>query len=375
VNARERFLALMDFAPVDRTLMWEFGYWSATVRRWYTEGLPCCAGVPQSLGDGQTTVGEDVRDFFGMDPHMQEMPINVYLSPPFEEQVLEDHGDWILTLDTRGVVSRQRKDRVGIPHFVRGPVANRDDWEQIKAERLSPTLEGRLPEDWPQGREALRRRDYPLCIGGDVGFFGMPRYLMGVEPLLLAYYDQPDLIRDIVSYLADFYVALFDQVLNQVDADFALFWEDMAYKTGPLISPAMFREFMLPAYQKVTALLRDHGIRHIIVDTDGNCWSLIPLFVEGGITGMYPFEANAGMDVVEVRKAFPRLQIVGGIDKMQLIAGPAAIDAELDYKIPPLLRAGGYVPTVDHNVPPDVSWDNFVYYRRRLNDIIKDVGG
>ena len=375
MDARERFLAVMDFEPVDRTLMWEFGYWSGAVRRWYTEGLPCCAGVPQSLGDGQTTIGKDVRDFFGMDSHMQEMPINVYLAPVFEERVLEDHGDWIVILDTRGVVTKQRADRVGIPHFVRGPVANREDWERVKAERLRPTLQGRLPENWTQVREALRQRDYPLVIGGDAGFFGVLRYLMGVEPLLLAYYDQPELIRDMVSYLADFYVALFDQILDLVDADLAVFSEDMAYKTGPLISPSMVREFMLPCYQKVTSLLRDRGVRHIFLDTDGNCWSLISLFIEGGITGMYPFEANAGMDVVEVREAFPRLQMLGGIDKMQLIAGPTPIDAELERKIPPLLEAGGYVPTVDHNVPPDVSWDDFVHYRRRLDDMITIVGG
>jgi uroporphyrinogen decarboxylase len=106
------------------------------------------------------------------------------------------------------------------------------------------------------------------------------------------------------------------------------------------------------------------------VDTDGDVWKLLPLFIDGGVTGLYPFEVSAGMNVVEVRQAFPRLQILGGIDKTALAQGPAAIESELQAKVPWMLQQGGYIPYVDHFVPPDVSWDNFLYYRKQLNDLI-----
>ena len=152
--------------------------------------------------------------------------------------------------------------------------------------------------------------------------------------------------------------------------DVGQIWEDMSYNHGPLISPAMVREFMLPAYKRLTGFWRDHGVKVILLDTDGDCWSLIPILLEGGITGMYPFEARAGMDVGAVRKAFPRLQIIGGIDKMRIAAGPRAIDEELESKVPHMLQHGGYIPCLDHYVPPDVSWPDFVYYRRRLAGMI-----
>jgi uroporphyrinogen decarboxylase len=145
----------------------------------------------------------------------------------------------------------------------------------------------------------------------------------------------------------------------------------MCYKNGPLISPAMFAKFMLPFYQRLTGFFRDHNIRIVFVDTDGNCWKLIPCFLEGGVTGLYPFEANAGMDVAAVRKAFPRLQMIGGIDKLEVIKGPSAIDAELDRKVAPILSQGGFIPTIDHLVPPDVSWANFSYFRAQLNAAIE----
>jgi uroporphyrinogen decarboxylase len=133
----------------------------------------------------------------------------------------------------------------------------------------------------------------------------------------------------------------------------------------------MIREFLLPCYQRFTGFLRDHGIRSVLVDSDGDCRLIIPILMEGGISGLMPFEVNAGMDVVEMRKTFPRLQILGGIDKTQLALGKEAIDRELEAKVTPgMLRHGGYIPHVDHQVPPDVSWEDFKYYRQRLAALI-----
>ena len=77
----------------------------------------------------------------------------------------------------------------------------------------------------------------------------------------------------------------------------------------------------------------------------------------------------AGMNVVEVRHAFPTLQIMGGVDKVALARGYEGIaDALAD--VPWMLKQGGYIPYVDHLVPPDVSWEDFRTYRRQLNALI-----
>jgi Uroporphyrinogen decarboxylase (URO-D) len=381
VNVREHFLAVMDFDTSVPTMKWEMGYWAATLRRWYGEGLPRQAGIPDDLADGDGVSGmgggwswgqpraHDVDRACGFDHHMERLPLNAFACPTFGDQIVEDHGDWVVRRISTGVLRKEWRDRRSLPHDVGWPVSTRDDWERYKAERLEPALNRRLPADWTAHIKRYQAQTHPLVVGG-YGFYSTPRILLGEENLLYAFYDNPELIQAIVDDLCNFWIALYDQILPHVSVDVAQIWEDMSFKNGPLISPAMVRAFMLPAYKKLTACWRDHGVKVVLLDTDGDCWSLIPIFLEGGVTGIYPFEVNAGMDVVAVRKAFPRLQIIGGLDKLQIVAGGAAIDAELAAKAPSMLKQGGYIPCLDHYVHPDVSWASFAYYRQRLCDMI-----
>jgi len=386
MNARERFLATMNFEPVDRAPLWEFGYWVETLRRWYREGLVRRVGFRDSpdlvtvYGEGMiwdATLGpidRDVHFEFGLDEGIHRVPMNSFICPPFERRVLEDDGDIVTEQDPRGHIARYKKDGSSIVHIVKALVETREDWERVKAERLQPRLEGRLPADWPEQRETLRKRDFPLCVGGfagQAGVFHSARYLMGPERLFCGFHDQPDLVKDMMSHLADMQASLFDQILSQVDIDFAYWTEDIAYNAGPFIGPAMFREFVLPCYKKLVGVLHDHGVKIVLVDSDGDNWKLIPEFIKAGVTGMGPMEVAAHMNVYQVRQAFPRFGILGGVDKRAVAAGKEAIDRELEDKVPKTLITGGYIPHIDHGVPPDTSWENFVYYRRRLAQMIR----
>jgi hypothetical protein len=139
-----------------------------------------------------------------------------------------------------------------------------------------------------------------------------------------------------------------------------------------MISPATFKEFVSPYYKKLTGFLKSKGVNIIFVDTDGQCDELIPLFIEAGVTGLYPMEVSCGMDVVKARKRYPELQLMGGIPKSDIALGRKRIDEFLE-PVEWLLKQGGYMPYGDHFVPPEVSWENFKYYRQKLNDIIDNV--
>jgi uroporphyrinogen decarboxylase len=114
-------------------------------------------------------------------------------------------------------------------------------------------------------------------------------------------------------------------------------------------------------------------VQIILVDTDGKCDKLIPLFIEGGVTGMYPMETSAGVNLLQIRKEYPKLQLFGGIPKLEIAQGEERIDEILETT-DQLLRAGGYVPFCDHSVPPEVPWWYFKYYREKLNTIIEKAG-
>ena len=385
MNARERFLAIMNFEKADRTLFWEMGYWKDTIDRWYQEGLPKGLDVTGGLRPGDVIRGEsnphdeldtekrrdiDVNHYFEFDKGIVCLPVNSLIHPAFEHKVFEETEDYIIFQDNLGVKKKANKTAASRPQFLQWPAENRRSFEAIK-ERLKPVLKERVPRNWKELVQQHGHGDYPLTLGGPpCGFYGTLRYLMGEERLLLNFYDDPEFVRDFMNYLADFWIQLWGETLSEIKVDCVNFWEDMSYRSGPLISPKMFREFMLPAYKRVTSFLREMGVKIIIVDTDGNVEKLIPLFLEAGVTGIFPFEIQAGNDIVSIRKRYPRLQMTGGIDKMEVAKGKESIDKELDSKIPLMLQSGGYIPHIDHLVPPDVSWEDFSYYRKRLKEMI-----
>jgi uroporphyrinogen decarboxylase len=159
-----------------------------------------------------------------------------------------------------------------------------------------------------------------------------------------------------------------EELTALIDFDWCYFFEDMAYRGGSIIGPHIFREFMEPYYKRLIDFAESRGIRHHIVDSDGYIEDLVPLFMDVGMTGMQPFEVRAGNDIERVRKKYPRFEILGGIDKTAL-QNTEKIDMELE-KVKRMLEWGGYVPYVDHAFPPDIGYENYRYFRERLNRIV-----
>ncbi|MBC7289285.1 MAG: hypothetical protein H5T86_14850, partial [Armatimonadetes bacterium] len=184
------------------------------------------------------------------------------------------------------------------------------------------------------------------------------------------FYDDPPFVEEMMDAFADFIVAMMGQILEYTTIEVFGFWEDMAYKTGPLISPELARRYMLPRYSRVVEFLRGRGVEFISLDSDGNVAALIPVWLDAGINVLYPFEVQAGMDVVEVRRRYGRhLRMWGGIDKRALAKGPEAIDAELE-RVRPLVDEGGYVAAPDHGLPPDVPFANYCYFMDSLGRLV-----
>jgi uroporphyrinogen decarboxylase len=191
---------------------------------------------------------------------------------------------------------------------------------------------------------------------------------MGDVQYMLNLYDDPDLIREFNRFFLDFVMEYWSVILGQFDIDCILILEDMAYRGGSMISPEMFNEFLAPYYSELTGFLRSHGVEHIFVDCDGFVEQLIPLWIQTGVTGIFPVEAVN--DIAAIGEQYPKLRVMGGVDKRALFSGrQEPIDDEL-RRIEPLLKRGGYVPHIDHAVSQDIGWDAFSYYRENLNRLI-----
>jgi uroporphyrinogen decarboxylase len=363
MTPHQRFLACARHRPVDRPPLLEAGVWEATVRRWRAESGRSREEVLawQAECDAQADTGVDFS-----------------MQPPGEERVLAEDTQTVTRTDRMGLAYREFKDNPerSMPQFLGFPVRTRQDWEAVKR-RFDPTLAQRYPADWP-ARLADWRRQAPILrlygfvanYYGGPSLFGFVRMLLGPERALYAFYDDPALVEDMMETSTEFSLVVLARVLREAPVTYVQFWEDMAYKTGPLISPAMVRKFMLPRYRRLVAAIRAAGVDLIIIDSDGDVSELLPIWLEAGINGVQPLEQAAGNDVHSYRRRYGRdLLLLGGLDKRALARGPEAIDCELAEKLQ-LAHEGGYVPMVDHGIPPDVSWDNWQYYWERKKKLL-----
>jgi uroporphyrinogen decarboxylase len=284
--------------------------------------------------------------------------------------VLEEDERTKIYVNHEGIIMRELKvhSSSSMPQFLKFPVENESDFDKLCRERFGLNFEKRTPADWDQKVESWKSRTGPLMCFADRwgGFFGPLRNLMGLEGLSLAFYDQPKLVEKMMDQRVQAIIEITDRILECADIDAFAFWEDMAYKTGPLLSPDMFSRFMVPRYRKVCEWLRSRGVDFIFVDSDGNVEELIPLWLEAGLTGVWPFEVAAGMDVCELRRRYGHdLVMMGGIDKRAIATGGQTMRQEVDRVIP-AVEDGGYIPGLDHGAPPDISWKNVCEYMEYL---------
>ncbi|MHB1348134.1 MAG: uroporphyrinogen decarboxylase family protein [Candidatus Humimicrobiaceae bacterium] len=425
MNAREKFIGFTDFNKSIPAVKWEFGYWGSAVKRWYMEGLPQnkYPQVPMNIVNttaslyttvwkhflmGEKTLFEkiynepenklelpdgigvlgggiyfpsqgfaldyDVREYFKMDPQQNVLCAEHLCFPHFKAEIIFEDDKYIDYIDLDGCTRRFSKQQQVIPSGLDWPIKDWESWNKIKEERMNlDNIKGRLPENWPELVKEYKNRDYPLAFGGyPLGIFGTLTHLIGYENLFLFYYDKPDLIKDILDRLTDIWIALWEEVLSFTDVDLCNLWEDISSGRGSMISPSIVKEFILPYYKKISGFLKSKKINTFLVDTDGDCNELVPLFIEAGVTGLYPMEVSAGMDVISLRKKYPDLLLMGGIPKLDIKFGKERIDEFLE-PVNWLLKQGGYIPFGDHLIPPEVSWNNFKYYREKLNLMIDNA--
>ena len=182
-------------------------------------------------------------------------------------------------------------------------------------------------------------------------FIGRIRDWVGFENLAYLSVDDPDLVEEMVAHMAEMALRLMPTVLERGQFDAASGWEDIAFNSGPILSPTFFRDRIMPHMKPVMDMIRQHGIDVIWTDCDGNILKLIPLWLSVGLNCMFPLEVNPGNDPVALKKEYGRsLLIRGGFNKFALHEGREGILRELK-RLEPAVAEGGFIPHVDHRAP------------------------
>ena len=244
MNHVERFRATMGFQPVDRLPRWEWAtWWDLTVENWKSQGLP-----------RHLDSAFEIAEYFGLDPFRQF---------------------WFSPLDPA---------IEGVKQLVKGTVAGMDDYLRIRP-MLYPDhakVAGEM-----KGWARRQGRGEAVVWATLEGFFWFPRTLMGIQAEIYAFFDHPELIHRINSDLCDFNLRVLDQVATACVPTFTTIAEDMSYNHGPMLSKALFDEFLAPYYRRLVPRLRERGVI-VMVDTDGDPTRMVPWLEEVGVQGVLP---------------------------------------------------------------------------------------
>jgi uroporphyrinogen decarboxylase len=290
--------------------------------------------------------------------------------------LLKDSGETEVVQQKDGVIVERGKFLGAIPRHIAHALTGRESWERHFKPRLRPDDPLRFPSTvaWDMLVQEWTRpdREYPLFIGAG-SLYGVARNWFGLERISEIIYDDRPLFEEIVETLADVSVAVIERTLSAgVRPEAASMWEDMCYNAGPLISPKLFKQVLVPNYRRITDALRKNGVDIVFIDCDGKIDALAPLWLEAGVNTMFPIEVGTWKaDPVEFRRKFGRdMRLMGGVDK-HVLAGPIdGIRREIE-RLAPLVEEGGYIPMPDHRVPPDVPLAHYLFYL----DEIKRVWG
>ena len=331
-----------------------------TRERWHEEGLP---------------EGVTAREFFGHDRRSAMRGVDFGpipgLPPPHEDD---------MPMTQWGRAWRDRWGRVAVWHqeadpeyaehghtVLEGGLQKREDWERIKDD-FQPDIEARYPDDWDEIVEKYRDPhlvkvlEAPSMVGG-------LRMELGFENYCIKLHEDRAMIEEIMDARVELALEILDKAAEEIDFDMLWFWEDCAFRNGPIITPSIFEEICVPRYRRLADWWRGRGGEIVAVDSDGDVRELIPGWLDGGINHIWPMEVFAGMDVVALRQQYGHaFSMMGGVDKHVIPKGHDAIVRELE-RVAPVVEDGGYIPALDHQVP-DCRFEDYCFYQEKKQEIL-----
>lgn len=363
-------LAIVKTANVGREEYLDHMTFRVNTRPLFTEPFGPIVGLKEEWASQGATPDEiNMSAFCYRHPAEGRIPVHTgWLGGP-EEEILAETDAEIIARDRYGRRVKLPKGFATIALPLDYPVRTMDDWLKLKhhyefsEERFAPGWEEIAREHLAVGRIVS------IAIPGG---FDEARELMGDAEVCMAYYTQPELIRDILQTIGDTAYRVLDRVSATVQVDQLTVHEDMAGRAGPLIGPRQMRQFVVPYYRRIWDLLRGRGARLFWIDSDGDITPILPQLIEGGINVIFPVEPVGGMDIVKLREQYgAQLAFIGGLDKHVLRRSREEIVAELEYKIPPMVRSGACMLGLDHRIPNGTPIAAYRFYHAKAWEILE----
>ena len=370
MTARERCLNILHYRSADRMPAVHFGYWPELLLEWAEQGK-ISFELARSWADGNAADSE-LDKILGWDFNWyRTVGANNGLLPGFERKVLEVLPDGTQRVQNHdGLIERIRPGVTSIPSEDDYLLKDREAFETLYRPRMQFCPE-RVNYEYFKHFNDTRDPDVPvgLHLGSVLGNIRSMVSVVGMSYLL--YDEDEELFADLVDAYADMQYKCVEEILKTgAKFDFAHYWEDICFNSGPLLSPTVFDELCAKHYKKRNDLCHDFGIDIISLDCDGVTDKLLPTWFENGVNVMFPIEIGTWGDQFEAaRQKYGKGMLgVGGMDKTVLRLDRAAVDGELE-RLTRLSAMGGFLPCPDHRLMPGTKFELVQYYAEKIKEI------
>jgi uroporphyrinogen decarboxylase len=347
MTGKERTARFLARKKPDRIALYEH-FWKDTVDSWKAQG--------------HIAEEETIHGHFGFD--MEQCGcFNLQADFRMEPETIEETAETILRRDGNGAVLRFHKLHASTPEHVDFLVKDYATWNEYAKPRLTPDA-GRIRSgDYAFVKERCDKAGrFFFWTGPQV--FELMRAVCGHVNMLEGMLLEPEWITEMAATYVDLTIALCETLFAEHGKpDGMWFPEDMGFKERPFMSPAMYREFLFPAHKKFIDFSHAMGLK-VVMHCCGFIEPLLPHIVETGLDALQAIEIKSGMDLLRIYRQYgDRLSFMGGLDVRVLESGDrAAIDRELEAKIPIVKQGFGYALHSDHSIPDSVSYDTYRYF-------------
>ena len=371
MTSRERVARTLARQVPDRVPIYD-KFWFETDRSYREQlGLAPARAAGASKFDWDNAPSaqpQTLWDYFDMD--IVEVAWPDFRLRLVEPEILEETDTWITQRDGNQAVLRWWKHKMGTPEHVGFGIDTPDKWARVKPFLTPHRDRVRWDEFRPPYRRA-RTADRYVCFC-TVEPFEMVKDVLGHEIMLKAMIKQPDWIHDIFDAYTTIAIEMFRIVeADGMTCDGAWVYGDMAYNTGPFMSPDHYREFLKPCHKRMFEEFHRRDMP-VIFHSDGDLRMVLDDLIDAGADAINPVEAKANMDLRELAPAYgKRLGFVGNIDVRVLLGNDLdQVREEVRAKLAAAMPYHALIYHSDHSVPPGVRLETY----RAVLDEVKKIG-
>jgi uroporphyrinogen decarboxylase len=250
-----------------------------------------------------------------------------------------------IVVDNRG--------NIATPIYKGGLITSPDDWKSWDKRSIL-----RLPERANRTYAKIQRD-----LGDRIAIFASFLYgifentwqPMGFERFAVALRKEREFIKRVIKFYEDHY-CLMIEAWADAGVPGAVYSDDMAYRSGPMVNPRLMDELYGDAFRRITETAHARGMK-IVVHTDGMVYPLLSWFADCGFDGVHALEPTAGVKLAEAKEMVGgRLCLLGNLDITHILVD-ATRDEVYEAVHSSILQAGhggGYIlaPTNSH---PDMN--------------------